>query len=202
MKTDTLFFLLAICLIFIQSCGDKPARNPIASYLPPVTEATKSSVPHNSYQYDNTKGYAGNGQIIAEFDCPDSRFFPPIDLKAWDKIPVVNGRLPTYAETMDGTSIHHYGEKENAAVKPYDMQLPKLAYRINTHKRTGFEIQGKYQRTLADLVVVIQIVQTVRDTVVGYRYLTGGCGGSLFRDFYFLTDDEVKKVVELSSTWL
>jgi hypothetical protein len=193
MKTLTLFFLLAICLIFIQSCGDNPMRKPVATYIPPITEVTTSRVARNTYQYNNTKGYAENGKIITEFDCPDSKFFPPIDLKAWDKIPVVNGRFPTYAETMDGTSIHHYGEKENPAIKPYDMPLPKLAYRINTHHRTEFE--NKHQRTLADLVVVIQVVRTVSDTLVGFRYLTGGCGGSVFRDFHFLTDDEVKKVV-------
>jgi hypothetical protein len=46
-----------------------------------------------------------------------------------------------------------------------------------------------------ETVVVIQMVQTAKDTVVGYRYLTGGCGGSLFRNFHFLTVSEIQKVV-------
>lgn len=61
------------------------------------------------------------------------------------------------------------------------MTLPKLAYYKNAS--TGKD----------NLVVVIQIVQTAKDTVVGYRYLTGGVGGSVFHDFRFLTDEEVKK---------
>lgn len=130
----------------------------------------------------DTKGERG-GEIYTHFDCPDSRFFSPIDIKTWDKTPVVNGRLPTYEETLDGMSIHHYGEKENAYVKPYTMTLPKLAsiYRPSTGKD--------------EIVLVIQIVQTYKDTVVGYRYFSGGCGGSLFRDFHFLTDEEIKKAV-------
>ncbi len=44
-----------------------------------------------------------------------------------------------------------------------------------------------------DLVVVIQIAQTAKDTIVSFRYLTGGCGGSKFHDFHFLTHEEVKK---------
>jgi hypothetical protein len=61
------------------------------------------------------------------------------------------------------------------------MVLPKLAYVKNPST-------GKN-----NLVIVIQIVQTAQDTVVGYRYLTGGVGGSVFHDFHFLTEDEVKK---------
>ncbi|MGZ3863584.1 MAG: hypothetical protein ACXVPN_09195 [Bacteroidia bacterium] len=132
----------------------------------------------------DTKGYQGNGEIVAEFDCPDSRFFPPIDLKAWEKTPVVNGRLPTYEETIRGISIHTYGGKSNPDVKPYNMALPKLAYVKNPYTK------------LEEVVVVIQIVQTKKDTLVGYRYLSGGVGGSYFRNFKFLTSEEVNNTVE------
>ena len=37
---------------------------------------------------------------------------------------------------------------------------------------------------------------TAKDTIVGYRYLTGGVGGSTFHDFRFLTEEEVKKAME------
>ena len=92
----------------------------------------------------------------------------------------MNDRFPSYAETMNGTSIHHYGEKKNSLIKPYSMLLPKLAY-LKTSSENN------------KLVIVIQIVQTAQDTVVGYRYLTGGVGGSAFHNFHFLTEDEVKK---------
>jgi hypothetical protein len=171
MKAIKLFACLIIVLCFMQACHDKPAtgvKRPITSYT--------------ADEYNNTKGYWENGQIITEFDCPDSKFFSPIDLRSWDKTPVVNGRLPTYEETLNGTSIHHYGEKENSKVKPYNMTLPKLAYRRNPLTK------------LEDIVVVIQIVQTDEDTIVGFRYLTGGCGGSSFRNYRFLADEEVKNI--------
>jgi hypothetical protein len=44
--------------------------------------------------------------------------------------------------------------------------------------------------------VVIQIAQSAKDTIVGYRFLTGGVGGSKISDYHFLNDDEVKKAVE------
>jgi hypothetical protein len=78
--------------------------------------------------YDNTKGCCENGDIVTYFYCPDAvSTFPPIDMKDWDKVPAVNGRLRTYKETMNGTAIHHYGEKANNLIKPYPMTLPKLA---------------------------------------------------------------------------
>jgi hypothetical protein len=190
MKLFNLFLLLPISLITLLSCDDKPVtesaelitNNDANKYISNGKYIENTNTP-SPEQYNNTKGFGENGEIITEFDCPDSRFFPPIDIKKWDKIPVVNGRFPTYAETMNGTSIHHYGEKANAFVKPYSMTLPKLAYHYSPSK--GRE----------EIVVVIQIAQTAKDTIVGYRYLTGGVGGSAFHDFRFLTDDEVKKVV-------
>ena len=178
--------LLSICLM--TSCDSMEVKNDDETVILNKTDAlvalseddtdTENPTPE---QYNNTKGINANGTLITHFDCPDSRFFPPVDLKKWNQVPVVNGRFPSYAETMNGTSIHHYGEKKNSLIKPYSMVLPKLAYVKN-------QSTGKN-----NLVIVIQIVQTAQDTVVGYRYLTGGVGGSAFHDFHFLTDDEVKK---------
>lgn len=176
--------LLAISFVFMQACTDKQtsqAEESSPSYL-------RDQLPTPNIHpdaYNNTRGYWDDGKLITEFDCPDSRFFEPIDIKSWNKIHVVKGRFPTYAETMNGTAISHYGEKANPKVRPYNMILPKLAYHYNRSMK------------MTDLVVVIQIVQTDEDTVVGFRYLTGGCGGSRYRDFNFLTEEEVKKVVGL-----
>ena len=114
--------------------------------------------------------------------CPDNRSFPPVSIQAWNKVPVVNGRLPTYQETQNGTSLIYYDKKKTPSAKAYDMILPKLAsfYCANTQKN--------------ETVIVIEIVQTTTDTIVGYRYITGGNGTCNFRDFHFLTDHEVKKV--------
>lgn len=69
------------------------------------------------------------------------------------------------------------------------MQLPKLARYINP-SLSSIDSPRK-----DELVVVVQIVQTPEDTIVGYRFLSGGVGGSVYRDFHFLTDEEVKEVV-------
>ncbi len=126
-----------------------------------------------------TNCFTANGQN------KEKKLFPPIDIKTWNATPCVNGRLATKQETENGTALLYYDKKENA--KPYNMTLPKLAYLTNSSSGNGLAASQ-------ELVVVIQIVQTAKDTMVGYRPLTGSNGASTFRDFRFLTDDEVKKV--------
>ena len=115
--------------------------------------------------------------------CPDNiSMFPPVEIKSWNKVPVVNGRLPTFEETQNGTSLIYYDINKTPDAKAYDTTLPKLA--------SFFCPATKKEET----VIVIQIVQTKKDTVVGYRFLTGGNGTHDFRDFHFLTDSEIKKL--------
>ena len=111
--------------------------------------------------------------ILASNDwwhCPGDKDFPPVDIKLWDKVPAAN---------LISSVIH-----PDSSIKHYNMFLPKLAsfYNPNTKK--------------TDTVIVIEILQSRKDTLVGYRYITGGVGTHLFRDFHFLTDSEVQKVVE------
>lgn len=189
MKTLTSFFLCTTSLVVLLACSNKSA------------EKTNDIYPYNlndtAYSLD-TRGYSDDGQIITQFDCPDSKdFFPPVNIKLWDKVPVVNGRLPTYKETLNGTSIHTYKGKNNREVWPYAMNLPRLAYCMNSSDRLVLDSSSHKIVFRPELVVVIQIVQTAKDTLVGYRYLTGGVGGSSFRDFHFLTKEEVDKEVGL-----
>ncbi|MFI5142318.1 MAG: hypothetical protein ACHQII_08175, partial [Bacteroidia bacterium] len=187
-------FTIIVAIYFLQACNE--SKNDSRKFLATSNSESSSSLSIDSQkftttfyskqyipinQYNNTKGYWEDGKLITDFDCPDSRTFAPVNIKQWYKVPVVNGRLPTYEETQNGTAIHHYGEKQNATVKPYNITLPKLAtyYSRFTNKN--------------ELVIVIQIVQTPTDTVVGYRYPTGGCGGNTFSKFHFLNDEEVKK---------
>ena len=171
---------------FMEACDTDQTAKPVNASGPQkfiIPVDSKISIPID--EYNNTKGYWENGQLITEFDCPDSKDFPPVDIKLWDKVPVVNGRFPTYEETKNGISIHHYGEKANPNIKPYNMTLPKLASCYNYVTKSNDK-----------LVIVIQIVQTSKDTVVGFRYLSGGCGGATFSHFYFLTDEEIRKVIQ------
>lgn len=166
MTKKTFIFLssFAIALCFAYSCDDKQNNKTDPSTT--LTVAAKSR-DRNNWWY-----------------CPDNvKGFPPVNIKLWNKVPVVNGRPPTHEETLNGTSLIYYGLTTDTATKPYNMLLPKLAsfFDPNTNK--------------TDTVIVIQIVQTTYDTIVGYRYLTGGNGTHDFRDFHILTDTEVKKAV-------
>lgn len=123
-----------------------------------------------------------NSENVQSDETRITKLFPPINLKEWDKTPVVNGRLPTEAETKNGTSLLYY-PNPTPDVKVYNLQLPKLAYYMDSNTKKQ------------ELVVVIQIVQTAQDTMVGYRLLSGGNGASVFRDFRFLSEDEVENLV-------
>ena len=116
--------------------------------------------------------------------CPDNvKGFPPVDKISWYKVPVVNGRLPTFEETQNGTSLIYYDLHKTPSAKPYNMTMPKLA--------TFFCPFTKQEEN----IIVIQVTQTATDTVAGYRFLTGGNGTSNFRDLHFLTESEVNKLV-------
>ena len=184
--------LLTIVLCFTQACNDKQSIKGVPLFVEPFTSGKPAA---SIYQYNNTKGYGENGSLIIDFNCPDDTSFPPISINSWDKIRVVNGRLPTYEETKNGTSIHHYGEKKNPDVKPYHMILPKLAYYDNGPTKLVFDSKTGKEIMQPEVVVVIQVVKTSTDTVVGYRYLSGGCGGGKFHKFHFLTDEEVRDAV-------
>jgi hypothetical protein len=188
MKTNKLFSFLSISLLLMQACADKAAGKKSIS----INELSDTA-----YSINND-GYLKNGEIITYWDCPDSRSFPPINLSAWNKTPAVNGRLPTYKETLNGRAILHYTRKNGLPVKPYTLTLPKLAYYLNGPTPTQFYFDSATKKMILkpEVVVVIQIAQTAKDTIVGFRYLSGGVGGSVFRDFRFLTNEEVKKVVE------
>ncbi len=190
MKLLNLSALAVITIMGLQSCDNASTSASDAATLFGKTEKT-DSIAYTQDAYDNTKGCCENGDIITYFYCPDVvSTFPPIDIKDWDKVPAVNGRLPTYKETMNGTAIHHYGEKANNLIKPYPMNLPKLARYIGP---ASISINSPKKD---EIVVVIQIAQSAKDTIVGYRFLTGGVGGSKISDYHFLNDDEVKKAVE------
>ena len=116
--------------------------------------------------------------------CPDNPDFQPLDIKSWLKAPALNRRLPTLAETEDGTSLIYYDPIVYPDAKAFDINLPRLASFANPYTNK------------VDTVIVIQVVQTDLDTIVGYRYLTGGNGTYNFKSFHFLSDEEVRKAVE------
>jgi hypothetical protein len=93
MKLFRLLLLLSISSIFVQSCSEKPEAKPATYDV--ITDI-------------NNKGYWENGDLITQFDCPDSKFYTPIDIKSWDKIPVVNRLIQSCKMTLicDGRSAY------------------------------------------------------------------------------------------------
>lgn len=193
MKLLKLTYLLSIVVITLQSCSNAPTNQTEVRAYTSAFEDTASV--NDTLPTLDTDGYWDNGQIVSQFDCPDSRFFPPIDLKNWDKTPVVNGRMPTYKETINGTSIHTYGGNKNKNVKPYNITLPRLAYFVNGPGKVVPDSNTKKMTIKPQLVVIVQVVQTLTDTLVGFRYLTGGVGGSFYRDFKLLDYKEANQLV-------
>ncbi len=160
-----LFSSLLICAtaLTITSCGETPKET-----------------------YDSPINYAHS---FMAWDCPDNREFPAIDLKDWEKVPVVNGRMPTYEEAQNGTSLLYIDKEvkpELKDVEPYDMKLPNLAY--FTNPRT----QKK------EVVIVIQLVRFKDYVWAGLRYVSGGNASAMMSDLKFLTDEEVRKEIEKS----
>jgi hypothetical protein len=181
MKNHSLSILLLALLPFV-SCG--PGANPKA-----MEERHKSdSMSMRRQRMETTLAMQASANqpgmsSNSGWYCPDNvKGFPPVDVKLWNKVRVVNGRLPTFEESQDGTSLIYCDTTKTPDAKPYAMTMPKLAsfYCKPTGKR--------------ETVIVIQIVQTARDTVAGYRFLTGGNGTSEFRDMHFLTDAEIKNL--------
>jgi hypothetical protein len=138
----------------------------------------------NSYPATKTHKLNPNRDKQNWWHCPDNyRDFPPLSLKDWSKAPALNRKLPEYLGMTDGSSLIYYPPSVYPDAKAYDMDLPRLASFANPYTNK------------VDTVIVIQVVQTDLDTVVGYRYLTGGNGTYNFKSFHFLTDEEVKNAV-------
>lgn len=155
-KIISLFSLAAFSFL-LSSCGETPKE----TYSSPINYA---------------KGFMG-------WDCPDNLALPKIELKDWQKVPVINDRMPTYEEAQNGSSLLYIDKEvkpELSYVKPYKMTLPKLAY--FTNPRT----QQK------EVVIVIQLVQFKDYVWAGLRYVSGGNASEMMSNLQFLTNDEVK----------
>lgn len=158
---------------FISVCA-------LALIISSCSEETPKETQHSPINYAN--GFMA-------WDCPDNLAFPKIELKDWQKVPVVNGRLPTYEEGQNGKSLLYIDKDLNPDLKdvaPYPMTLPKLAY--FTNPRT----QQK------EVVIVIQLVQFKDYVWAGLRYVSGGNASAMMSDLVFLLDEEIKMEIEKS----
>ena len=155
-------------------------------YINTVALLASSCSETHSVTYHSPINYSRN---FIGWDCPDNLAFPKIALKDWQKVPVVNGRLPTYEETKDGSSLLYVDKELNPElkdVKPYNMTLPRLAYFINPRNNEK------------EVVIIIQLVQFSDYVWAGIRYVNGGNASTMMDNLDFLTDEQVKKEIEKS----
>jgi len=178
------FFLGTLTLLILLSCGKSDEQIAAAeNRWKDSLAATRNLRAEKALAMQDDFNMQSGKSPNSGWYCPDNvKGFPPVDLQSWSKVPVVNGRLPTYEEIENGTSLIYYDKFKTPDAKPYNMTLPKLATWYSPYSKKD------------EIIIVIQIVQTTNDTVVGYRFLTGGNGTSDFRDVHFLTDSEIKKL--------
>lgn len=113
----------------------------------------------------------------------DEDLWKPIALKNWRQTPAINNRKANEEDVNNGTAVYFIeGNFENH--RPYKIQLPKLAY------LTDYETKEK------ELIVIIQIEETPKGIVVGYRNLNGGNGAGLLNEFEILSDKESEKLIK------
>lgn len=115
--------------------------------------------------------------------CPDNlRGFPAVDIANWSSVPVVNGRMPTKEETQNGTSLLFIDAEKYPDAKALDIKMPKLA--------RYFSINSKKE----EIVIVIQAIKVLNDSVVGFRYLNGGNGSARLNEIRFLSEKEIENM--------
>lgn len=116
-------------------------------------------------------------------DDSNKDLWTPIVLKNWNQTPAINNRVANENDVKEGRAVYYIeGDYENH--KPFKINLPKLA------NLTDSDTKQK------ELVVVIQIEETPKGIVVGYRNFNGGNGAGLMSEFEILNDEEVAKLIK------
>lgn len=115
--------------------------------------------------------------------CPDNlNGFPAVDIRNWQNVPVVNGRMATKEETQNGTSLIYVDLEKYPDAKPLEMEMPRLARYYSRHTKKQ------------EVVIVIQALNISNDSIVGFRYLNGGNGSGRLDEVRFLSDQEVESI--------
>ncbi|MFZ1704313.1 MAG: hypothetical protein WAT79_08195 [Saprospiraceae bacterium] len=165
MKTNLFLSFLLLCVSSFSSCS----QNSSISYDKVVADSSK-----------NEKSIQTEPHRYGGWYCPDNlNGFPPIDIANWKKVPVVNGRMATKAETQNGASLIFVDETKYPNAKPLDIVMPKLASFYNKHSKRD------------ELVIIIQAVNIDNDSIVGFRYLNGGNGSARLNEVSFLSDNKI-----------
>lgn len=112
--------------------------------------------------------------------CPDNlRGFPPVDVQQMENIVCITDRLPIREETQDCRALMYVDPLEYPEARPFDIDLPRVA-RTYSREQDGEEV-----------VILIQATIVDSDTIVGYRYPSGGNGSGWYDEVTLLSDAEV-----------
>lgn len=162
-------YICCFALMMTYSCATDKASDPVVVIGVGTDEV-------NSQKHRQQHEYGG-------WYCPDNlKGFPPIDIQDLDQIQVVTDRLPTKEETQDGRALMYIDPILHPSARPLDLGLPRLA---RTYSRTSDD---------QELIIIIQAAIIGVDTIVGYRYPTGGNGSGWYDEVILLTDAEIKAI--------
>ncbi len=163
MKAKT--FLLATSVAWLGFTSCSPTRDNAMENRP---EETTPATNKYAEKYKTRHPYGG-------WHCPDNLGgFPPMDLSEVTSLDVIEGRLPTQEETRSSKSLIYIDPEEHPNAQALDVDLPRVA-----------EFHSPYTgRT--ERVIVIQAVVVDEDTIVGFRYPSGGNGSAWYGEMSFL----------------
>ena len=161
MKNRTLKVLSLLSLISFSACTQNTK----------VAEDIEVTVPNQEEVTSEPHRYGG-------WYCPDNlNGFPPVDIKDWGNVPVINGRMPTREETQNGTSLIFVDDAKYPNAKPLNMTMPRLAHFYNQSSNRE------------EIIIVIQAIDVDNDSIVGFRYLNGGNGSARLKEVDFISDN-------------
>jgi hypothetical protein len=109
----------------------------------------------------------------------------PIDIKSWQTVPAINGRVATNADLETGLAIYCVGDGCPDHYT-YQMALPKLSYLVDEETKQE------------QIVIVTQVESTPQGVLAGYKSLDGGIGVCLLDELRFLEEQEINSLAGIS----
>lgn len=117
--------------------------------------------------------------------CPDNlNTFPAVDLEDWNKVPAIEGRLPTEEEAKAGKSLILVDTEKYPDAKALNTSLPQLAKYHNPY--TNRE----------DLIIIIQAISVAGDSIVGFRNINGGNGSARINEVKFINLEQAQQIAQ------
>ena len=160
-------FLLPVLSIFLvlTACAQDQSTSPTQTKK--ETKAVAQARYHEPHQYGG-------------WYCPDNLYgFPPVNIGEIERVPAISNRLPTKEETQTGASLIFIDLEKYPDAVALDIDLPKVARIHSEHSN------------MDELVIIIQAVAVGEDTIVGYRFPSGGNGSAWFNQVTFLSSKEL-----------